>query len=168
MNMTTISNSPVRRRPGPFHLLALVLALLSTGPAMAEELVQADPALTAREVVGIQLDALKALDTASPGKHMLQVWALAHPANKAFAGTLSRFAAMLSGPGYDGLIGHRRHEILAARAADEIIEFYVTVEAADGSTSAYVWVMHKVDTGEQAGCWMTAAVSPAVRLNRTA
>ncbi len=168
--MIRVSTSIVREgcRTRAAIAIAFIVTLLAGASALAGDVVKASPDLSAREVVGIQLDALKALDPSSPGTPIRQVWALAHPANKAFAGTLSRFAAMLNSPGYDSLVGHRSHEVLAARAADSVVEFYVTVRAADGSTSAYVWVMQKVDTGEHAGCWMTMAVSPAVKLNRSA
>ncbi len=145
--------------------LALVLCA-ATSVARSGDLVEPDPSLSAREVIEIQLDALQLLDRENPEENMRQVWAMAHPANKAYVGTIARFGAMLNSPGYDTLVGHRGHAVLAARAGDEVTEFYVTVESADGATSAFLWMVAKVAAGEHAGCWMTIAVSPAVRINR--
>ncbi len=144
-----------------FRRVLLALGLVAAWPA------QADPALSAREVVDIQLDALQAL---APGSldGVATVWRHAHPDNRRQLGDLQRFGAMLQSPGYVALLGHRDRQVLAARSAGEVVEFYVTVRGGDGSATAYLWVVEKVADGEFARCWMTRSVSPAVTLNRSA
>lgn len=136
--------------------------------AQASDYVYPAPRLSPDEVVELQLSALGRVDAGRFDDGVRQVWLLAHPDNRRFVGSLPRFAAMLSMPGYSGLLGHRSHQVVAAHATDQRIEYYVTVRARQGDTQAFLWVVEKVSGGEYDGCWMTRAVSPATRLNRSA
>ena len=62
------------------------------------------------------------------------------------------------------LLNHRSHEIAeVSRTATQAV-FAVTVTAADGQAFGYGWTVQKVAAGENAGAWMTVAVSPPVKL----
>ncbi|MDX1609484.1 MAG: DUF4864 domain-containing protein [Halofilum sp. (in: g-proteobacteria)] len=140
-------------------LLALLLALPA---AAAAELLQPDPALSPREVVEIQLDALKHNDDPRPDFGIAQTWAFAHPDNRSQTGPLERFRRMLESPPYRLLLGHRSHAVEPMEVGDRRAVFTVTVVAASGPVVAYRWILERVDGGEHAGAWMTVAVTPPV------
>jgi len=142
-------------------LLAAAL-LLVTSPSLAAELIMPDPALSPAEVVETQLSALQANDTPEPDAGITQTWAFAHPDNKRMTGPLPRFAQMIKGPLYRMLLDHRAHEVEEVSRTDDQAVFAVTVTSQSGRVVVYQWSVAKVAEGEDAGAWMTTAVSPPV------
>jgi hypothetical protein len=67
---------------------------------------------------------------------------------------------MIKGPLYQILLGHRSHEIREVSATDDQAVFAVIVTSPTGEVVAYRWSVAKVADGENAGAWMTTAVSP--------
>ncbi|MGH6904496.1 MAG: DUF4864 domain-containing protein [Geminicoccaceae bacterium] len=121
-----------------------------------------DPALSPAEVVSIQLMALQANDTPEPNAGIAQTWAFAHPDNKRVTGPPPRFAQMIKGPLYQILLYHRSHRIEeVTRTADQAV-FAVTVTSGTGEVVRCQWTVAKVADGENAGAWMTIAVSPPI------
>lgn len=143
-------------------LLTAALLVLTAAPSLAADLLTPDPALSPAEVVEAQLNALQANDTPEADAGIAQTWAFAHPDNKRLTGPLPRFAAMVKGPLYRTLLDHQAHEIAErARTSDEVV-FDVTVTGQRGEVVVYHWMVAKVANGEDAGAWMTTAVSPPV------
>jgi hypothetical protein len=142
--------------------LVTVALLTMAVPSWAADLLMPDPALSPAEVVSIQLDALQANDTPETDAGITQTWAFAHPDNKRVTGPLPRFAQMIKGPLYQILLGHRSHEIKEASRSDNEAVFAVTVTSQTGEVVGYRWSVAKVAEGEDAGAWMTIAVSPPV------
>ena len=99
----------------------------------------------------------------TPDAGIEQTWLFAHPDNKRVTGPLSRFAAMIKGPHYRMLIGHRSYALKPIVRTDETAVFAVSVVTANGQNVEFQWQVSKVETGEYAGAWMTVSVSPPLR-----
>lgn len=149
-----------RRRCGA----ALVLLLAVTAVAAGEVAVPPSTALTPRDVVLAQLEALQHNDRPYPDAGIEQAWALAHPQNKAFTGPLVRFAGMLRSPAFRAMLDHRSHSLEAVSRSAERVVFLVVIEDAGARAVGYEWTVERVRDGEFAGCWMTTSVSPPVPL----
>jgi len=141
------------------RLILSVLMLLSI-PATAQELLAPNPLYLPKHVVEIQLNSLQQNDFPSPDFGIAQTWAFAHPDNKRVTGPLARFAAMIKGPGYYLMIGHREHTIKpVVQTADHAL-FAVSIIAATGQSASFKWGVSKVLSGVHSGSWMTTTVSP--------
>ncbi|RZU99546.1 DUF4864 domain-containing protein [Spiribacter vilamensis] len=143
-----------------FRLFAGLMAscILAT-PAAASEPAVPGPDLTAREVVDIQLRALSDNDDPVPDAGIEQVWAFAHPDNRAVTGPLPRFKRMIKGRGYGVLINHSRAEVEALGEGPNRAVYRVRVVARDGGFHRFRWQLEKasLDAGE---AWMTTGVTP--------
>lgn len=142
-------------------LVAMALMVMAA-PSWAAELLLPDPALSPAEVVSTQLNALQANDTPETDTGIAQTWAFAHPDNKRVTGPLPRFAQMIKGPLYQVLLYHRSHEIKEVSRSDNEAVFAVTVTSQTGEVVGFRWSVAKVADGENAGAWMTIAVSPPI------
>jgi hypothetical protein len=120
-------------------------------------------ALSPAEVVEIQLVALQANDTPGSDAGIAQTWAFAHPDNKHMTGPLPLFASMIKGPLYRILLNHRSPDVEQISRTDVEAAFAVTVTNQMGEVAVYRWSVVMVADGEDAGAWMTSAVSPPVR-----
>ncbi len=137
-----------------------ILACTFAAPAQALDIQQLDPALSAKDVVSIQLEALKNNDEPRQDAGIKQTYALAHPRNKMLTGPLPRFTQMLEGPMYRMMLNHRAHTIEEVAQSDSRAVFGVTIEDAAGEVYKFRWTVQKIDSGEDAGAWATVAVSP--------
>ena len=142
--------------------LIAVALLVMTAPSWAADVLMPDPALSPAEVVSIQLTALQANDTPETDAGIAQTWAFAHPDNTRMTGPLPRFAQMIKGPQYRMLLDHRSHEVKEVSRTDSQAVFAVTVTSQTGDVVGYRWSVAKVVDGENAGAWMTIAVSPPI------
>jgi hypothetical protein len=142
-------------------LLAAAL-LVITAPSWAADVRTPDPALSPAEVVEIQLAALQANDAPQIDAGIAQTWAFAHPDNKRMTGPLPRFAQMIKGPLYRILLNHQSHEVKEVSRADDEAVFAVTITSQTAEVVGYRWSVAKVAEGENAGAWMTIAVSPPI------
>jgi len=140
--------------------LILSLLVLAAMPATAADLLAPDPGLSPERVVEIQLQSLQRNDVPTPDAGIAQTWAFAHPDNRRVTGPLERFAAMIKGPYYRLLLGHREHAIRTVVQTEDRAVFAVTVVTPDGQRAAYEWELSKVRSGPFAGSWMTVSVSP--------
>ena len=133
-------------------------AFLVTAAAASEPAVPS-PDLTAREVVDIQLEALRDNDDPVSDAGIEQVWAFAHPDNRAMTGPLPRFKRMIKGSGYGVLINHTRAEVVALAEGGNRAAYQVRVVARDGGFYRFRWQLEKasLDAGE---AWMTTGVTP--------
>jgi hypothetical protein len=143
--------------------LLAAAVLVITIPSWAADVRMPEPALSPAEVVEIQLTALQANDAPEIDAGIAQTWAFAHPDNKRMTGPLPRFARMIKGPLYGILLNHRSHEVEEVSRTEDEAVFAVTVTSQLGEVAVYRWSVAKVADGEDAGAWMTVAVSPPVR-----
>ena len=154
---------PGLRCPGGAPLsavLGLLVGLMLATSVAAQSFIEPKPSFSPEEVVRIQLDALAANDEPTRNAGIEQVWAFAHPDNRAVTGPLERFTRMIRGAGYDTLINHRSHTVEATGQTDQIAAFEVRVVARDGNFYAFSWRLGIADIdGEKV--WMTTRVTPA-------
>lgn len=153
------------RRRYPAALLALLLALAASMATAQERsptdrLLAPNPERSAREVVVIQLNALSDNDRPARDAGIEQVWAFAHPRNRAITGPLSRFTRMLRGPGYGMLINHLSHEITEIRRTGRSAVYQVKVLSRDGGFYRFRWRLEKAARPD-GPAWMTTRVTPA-------
>ncbi len=143
--------------------LTLPVLLLLAMPAAAQELLAPNPSFAPRRVVEIQIQSLQQNDVPSPDFGIAQTWAFAHPDNKRFTGPLARFAAMIKGPSYRMMLGHREHTIRLVVQTDDYTLFAVSIITAAEQRASFRWEVSKVRSGVLSGSWMTTAVSPPLR-----
>ena len=142
--------------------LVTVALLVMAVPSWAADPLMPDPALSPAEVISIQLTALQANDALQTDAGIAQTWAFAHPDNKRMNGPLHRFAQMIKGPLYRMLLNHRSHEVKEVSRTDDEAVFAVTITSQTSEVVVYRWSVAKVADGEDAGAWMTIAVSPPI------
>src|ERR671918_1910364 len=141
---------------------ALTLAfLMMAWPVLAADLLAPAPDLSPAEVVAIQLNALQT-NEAENDAGIAQTFAFARPDNKRMTGPLPRFAQMIKGPLYRMLLNHRSHEVKEVSRTDDEAVFAVTITSQTSEVVVYRWSVAKVADGEDAGAWMTIAVSPPI------
>jgi hypothetical protein len=113
--------------------------------------------LSAKEVILIQLNALKNNDQNDSG--IEQTWLFAHPKNKIATGPYDRFKKMLYDPHYVILLNHYSHQLslINSKETEKIYEIKITTK--DQRHFFYEW---KVEIGSEKNCkscWFTSAVS---------
>ena len=148
-------------------ITALILALFAfTMPAIAladaaldDTIIMPAPSYEPEEVVAIQLLGLQSTNGDYRSVAMQQVWAFAHPSNKAMTGPLPRFARLFDLPAYRPLLGHSTSTITRLAENDDIVQMQVQITGKDGQSYVYLWVVRRVISGPEAGSWMTASVS---------
>jgi hypothetical protein len=143
-----------------FFTALAILAVLFAAPAQALDIQRPDSTLSAKEVVSIQLKALKNNDDPRKDAGIKQTYALAHPQNKALTGPLPKFTQMLEGPLYRMMLNHRAHSIEEVAQGDGRAVFGVTIVDAAGDVYKFRWTVQKIDAGDYVGAWATVAVSP--------
>lgn len=121
------------------------------------------PWLGPAEVVAVQLDALRSepggpRDGGTPGPGLRTAWAFASPANQAATGPLERFARMLRGSVYGGLLGHRAVQLGPVVESGDEARLEVLVLTADDRTVGFTWVLGRQERPPHAGCWLTDGV----------
>ena len=148
-------------------LLSIMTAcMLAVSTSWAAELVTPDPDLTAEDVVTIQLTALQTNNAERSDDGIEQTWIFAHPNNKRMTGPLPRFAQMVKGPRYNMLLNHRQHQIDEVTRNDRQTTFMVTIISKNGEAFECRWAVEKVDEGEEAGAWMTTAVTAPQKIGQ--
>lgn len=122
-------------------------------------IIKPSPALSPEDVVEIQLLGLQLTQGRATSVEMQQVWAFAHPSNKAMTGPLARFARLFELPAYRPLLGHKTHEILRLAEREDRVQLRVQITAADGQGYVYLWIVGRARGGAEDGSWMTLSVS---------
>ena len=135
---------------------------------MGAQLIAPSPALLPEDVVAIQLLGLALTKGSSSSIEMRQVWAFAHPSNKAITGPLERFVTLFDLPAYKPLLGHKSHQILRIAEQDSTVQLQVQITAENGKSYLYLWVLGRAAGDDNAGddndwaetgSWMTLSVS---------
>ena len=137
------------------HLL-LVSVLASAPLAWAQE---PNPRLSPREVVQLQLDALRTVDRPSKDAGFATVFRFTSPENQEQTGPLPRFSKMIR-EGFGELLNHRSAKLPpTVQEADRALQ-PVEITSLAGRTYRYVFVLRRQGEGEYRGCWMTDGVVP--------
>lgn len=122
------------------------------------------PALTAEQVVTIQLNALQHNDSPTPDFGIETTFRFASPANRVATGPLDRFADVVKGSIYRPMINHRRVDRSPMHIDGDQARQRVTIVTANGARVAYMFLLSRQHGGDYDGCWMTDGVA---RLNET-
>ncbi len=145
-------------------------------PAPAGGAAAPDPRFGPEDVVGIVLDALARAADAGPGgaadarpvdgppaaaagSPFALVFAFASPGNRAAAGSLEQFEAMVREDAYRPLLRHRRAARGALHVEGDRATQRVLVTSARGERVAYTFVLVRQSAGAQRGCWLTESVT---------
>ncbi|HCP17729.1 MAG: hypothetical protein CBC12_03025 [Candidatus Puniceispirillum sp. TMED52] len=139
-----------------FMLMLMPISVLAD---QHDSLIMPDPSLQPEDVVTIQMMALQNNDNISDDLGLRQTWVFAHPDNKAVTGPYDRFAMMLRNPTYLPMINHRNFEIIDQRQEPGEVKFLIEMETPENLLYRFVWVVKKVEDGDEIGSWMTSAVS---------
>jgi hypothetical protein len=145
--------------PGLVLTLGLAVCLQATeavAAAALEPQAAPSPSLSPKEVVRIQVEALRSNDAADTG--IALVFRFASPKNRQTTGPLSRFAQMIRTPPYDVMLNHREATIGPTILGESRMRQEVTITAKDGTNTRFVWLVSRQEDGPDAGCWMTDAV----------
>lgn len=112
------------------------------------------------QVVAAQLAALRteARRGVGAGEGIQAAWAFASPENQAATGPLARFAAMLRGPVYGGLLSHRAAHLGPVHQRGDDARQEVLVLTDDDAAQGFTWVLGRRREGAHAGCWLTDGV----------
>ena len=115
------------------------------------------PALTAREVVQIQMEGLTDPNRRELG--IFQCYCFASPANRIVTGPFQRFANMVSIPPYDFLRDSLKYSIGESRfVGNDEQRILVSAIGPDHELQVYGFVLGLQKEGPFEGCWMTGAV----------
>ncbi|MES2682832.1 MAG: DUF4864 domain-containing protein [Pseudomonadota bacterium] len=133
----------------------LNLALAATPAAVAKP----SPALTPREVVQLQITALKAVDHPTKDAGFATVFRFTSPGNRAQTGPLPRFSRMIR-DGFGEMINHKSARLLdTIQQADEALQ-PVEIISLGGKRYQYVFVLRRQDDENCRACWLTDGVIP--------
>jgi len=146
-------------RPGKAngkYRIQLTSADVSRAPGVL--LRRPDPQLTPREVVAIQLHALK-----SPGKEnqgITTCFEFASPSNRQSTGPLPRFLKMVKSPPYGTLVEHHSARVLHVEADGTQGLVLVQIIDREMQAGAFLFALSKQNEDPYEGCWMTDSVVP--------
>lgn len=148
--------------------LAVALAVFTLLTATRPGLFQASgasphPDLQPRQVVAIQLDALRRRHQPEDG--FAVAYRFASALNQMHTGPLRRFRAMLKSEDYAILLDHMSIEFGPTLDLDSRSFVPVVVTNDAGVSSAYIWVLSRSRANPCGDCWMTDAVIPAGSLD---
>jgi len=140
-------------------VFAVVLVLM-TVPAMADNpaLTQPDPSLSPRDVVNIQMEALRNNDTPYADRGIQVTFYFASPANKRVTGPLERFAAMVRNPVYGPMINHRAARYENLEIDGDTAHVDVILMSRDGEYVGYHFGLSRQHGNPYEGSWMTDSV----------
>ena len=141
-------------------LLFLAFVAFETENVGAKDIVHSpEPTLSPKEVVQIQLKALKNEDQKDIRFGLLKTWQFAHPRNKSITGPFKRFSKMIMKTAYSILLNHQSHNILVLEERSDRAFYQVEIISETGRSFSVGWVVSIVKLGKFKDCWMTSDVS---------
>lgn len=141
--------------------IAALLASLNLSLATAQSPVAPapDPRLSPRQVVELQLKALKTVDQPFKDAGFATVWRFTSPENREQTGPLPRFAKMLR-TGFGEMINYRSVRLSPLVQQDGRAIQPVELISLAGRSYRYVFILRQQIEGDYEGCWMTDGVVP--------
>ena len=141
------------------RIIFFILILLISNNAKSE-LIKPNPNFLPKEVISIQLSALKENNNPYEDAGIAQTWEFAHPKNRMFTGPLSNFIQIMYSDSYASMINHLEHEIFPVTEKENISYFIVEILDNNGNKFGFYWTVEKVMLdGNFKNCWMTTSVS---------
>ena len=142
-------------------LWVTALLVVLAAPVGASHLPQTepDPSLSPRDVVSIQIEALRHNDTPYEDRGIEVTFNFASPTNKRVTGPLERFKVMVRSPVYGPMIDHRSAEYVNVSVEGDFAQVDVILQSKDGQYLGYRFMLSRQHDDRYAGSWMTDAVS---------
>lgn len=142
------------------QLIPLTVLLTLTGLAVqAAPASEPNPNLSPRDVVQLQLEALKKVDQPYKDAGFITVFRFTSPQNRAQTGPLPRFSKMIR-EGFGEMLNHKSARLEATlQQADEALQ-PVEITGLGGKTYRYVFVLRRQDDEGCRACWLTDGVIP--------
>lgn len=143
-------------------ILAALVLLMIAGPLAAADLSRSEPhpSLSPREVVRIIMTALRQNDVPGPDRGIDVTFRFASPANKRSTGPLARFKAMVKGPAYGVMIGHRSVMFENYEVSGDHARIDAVLVAANGRSFGFRFGLSRQHGNRFEGSWMTDSVVP--------
>jgi len=143
-----------------YILLFFAFVVVETENVGAKDIaLSPEPALSPKEVVQIQLNALKNEDQKDMRFGLLKTWQFAHPRNKSITGPFKRFSKMIMKTAYSILLNHQSHNILVLEERSDRAFYKVEIVSKTGRLFSVDWAVSIVKLGKFKDCWMTSDVS---------
>ena len=140
--------------------IVLFLYILLTIENAQAELLKPSPNILPKEVISIQLNALKNNNNPYENAGIEQTWEFAHPSNRIFTGPLSNFIKMMYSPSYVIMLNHLEHNIILVKNQSDVSYYFVELTDKEGNKFGFQWILEKVIiNSEFKNCWMTSGVS---------
>ena len=92
-------------------IFIFLLLIFLTNIAFAE-LLKPNSTLKPKEVISIQLSALKKNNYPYVNAGIDQTWEFAHPSNRIFTGPIEKFTSMMYSSTYSIMLDHQDHKII--------------------------------------------------------
>ncbi|GHA67015.1 DUF4864 domain-containing protein [Pontibacter akesuensis] len=119
--------------------------------------IKPDKALSAEQVINIQLRALQQNDRADSG--VITVFNFSSPLNRMHLGPLEHFRLMVRDPSYRPMLNFKSYKkgqlVISGKTAYQL----VVLEAHDGQQEAFMFILAKQRKGAYKDCWMTEGIA---------
>ena len=149
-----------------FILITIIFNLYIT--SLNAELLKPNPSIKPKEVISIQLSALKKNNIPFNNAGITQTWEFAHPSNRQYTGPLEKFILMMYSPSYIIMLDHNFHNIIPVVLEDDIAYFFIELTDKLGNQFGFQWSLRKVlNEGAYRDCWMTVGVSQPIPLTQS-
>ena len=133
------------------------------------ELLKPTPELLPKEVISIQLSALKDNNNPYDNAGIEQTWEFAHPSNRNFTGPLLNFINMMYSSYYIIMLDHLEHNIIAVSNKPNVYYFFIELIDKQENKFGFQWTVEKVILDDEyKDCWMTTTVSKPLLLAKSA
>ncbi len=140
------------------RIAALLVAIAAPVGATHLPQMEPDPTLSPRDVVSIQIEALRNNDTPYENRGIEVTFNFASPANKRLTGSLERFKAMVRNPTYGPMINHRNAEYENLTVDGDSARIDVILISKEGGYLGYRFILSRQHGNPYEGSWMTDAV----------
>ncbi len=142
--------------------LPLIFLLGLVGSAVAGDLnrIEPHPSLSPRDVVAIQLKALRHNDVPYADRGIEVTFNFASPSNRLQTGPLERFKMLVRNPVYGPMIDHRSVKFEKIEISGDNAQVDVVLHARDGRYLGYRFGLARQRGNVYEGSWMTYAVVP--------
>ena len=148
-----------------YFLFLIIILFINT---VSAELAKPSPDLLPKDVVSIQLTALKENNFPYENAGIEQTWEFAHPSNRIFTGPLSKFKNMMHSPSYIIMLEHLKHNIILVSEQANVSYFFIELTDRMGNEYGFQWTVEKVTiNGKFKECWMTSGVSKPLPLAKS-
>ena len=147
--------------------ILLFLLFLSLSLNLNAEMIKPDPSIGPKDVISIQLKALKVNNIPYEDAGIEQTWEFAHPNNRIYTGPINNFIRMMKNPSYSMMIDHMDHKIILVQEQENTSYYFVELTDINGKKYGFEWTVEKVnENGDFKDCWMTVGVSRPMPLSQ--